>query len=92
MTIEGRAIRADNFFLMAHIKIDMGMVKWCLGTDTLKFLCAYLNFINADIIVKTGKCAVRHLILAFALAMQILSRSMCIVLCYRIVARINPER
>ncbi len=61
VTIQRRAIRADNFAVGTHVQKHMRMIKRRTCACTLKFVCADFYNWNAHIIVKLRCAGARHL-------------------------------
>ena len=55
-----RAIGADDFVVLAHVEIDMGVIKRGQGANALEFLGANLDLAEAFSVVEMGRGAVCH--------------------------------
>ena len=60
MAVKGRAIRADDFFGIAHVEEDMRMVEGRMGTDALEFPGADFDDGHPGSIVKMRNDVIRH--------------------------------
>ena len=60
MTKQGRAIRADDLIVCAHVQKHMRMIERSIGTGALKLVCADLDHGNAHIIVKFRGAGAHH--------------------------------
>src|SRR5260370_18939351 len=58
--IERRAIRADDFFVAAHVEEHMRMVERRLGADAHEFARANLDHRDAGIVVEMGDDMIGH--------------------------------
>jgi hypothetical protein len=56
----GRAIGADNVIVLAHIQVDVGVVKGRQRADALELLGTYLNLGEAISVVEVRRGAVCH--------------------------------
>lgn len=56
----GRAIWTDDLVVLAHIKIDMRMIKRGQGADALEFLGANFDLAEAFSVVKMRRGIVCH--------------------------------
>jgi hypothetical protein len=60
MKIEGRAVRANNLIVAAHIEIDMRVIMRRLCAHAVEFPHADMNFLDADIIAEMWYSVPRH--------------------------------
>jgi hypothetical protein len=60
VTVEGRAIGADDLGVRAHVEKHMRMVERRTGADAHEFTRADLDHLNARIIVEMGNDGFRH--------------------------------
>src|SRR5690242_17740709 len=60
VAVEGRAIRADDLVVAAHVEIDMRMVERRQGADAHELARADLDHRNAGIIVEMGNDRLGH--------------------------------
>ena len=60
MTVERRAIGANHFGFIAHVKEDMRMIERRSGADAHKFPGTDLDHRHAGIIVKMGDNMIHH--------------------------------
>jgi hypothetical protein len=59
-TVQCRAIRADDFAIVAEIKKDVRMIEWWIGPDAHEFLRADFNNGDAGIVMEVGDYVIRH--------------------------------
>ena len=60
MTVERRAIWANHFGFIAHVKEDMRMIERRSGADAHKFSGTDFDHRHAGIIVKMGNNMIHH--------------------------------
>ena len=59
-TVERRAIRADDFAVVAKVEKDVRVIERWIGSDAHEFPRADLDNGDAGIVVKMGDYVIRH--------------------------------
>src|SRR5438128_1819745 len=69
--VQGRAVRADDFAVAAHVEKDVGMIERGSGADAHELACADLDHRDARVIVKVRNDVLGH---DFASKCRLMSR------------------